>query len=529
MSKRLIWIIVILGLAGLGILFFRSGGVNDSVSRLMARGNAFLEQGDATNATTAYLEVVKTAPNDLYARLNLANAYLLASDAPQVIEQCKQALDLDHNSAAAYYLMGCAYLRASDPAQAVQALQQSEQIDPAVSALHFQLGLAQAQLGHVEEAINEFETISRFDPEHPSVHYQLSLLYRQAGRAEDAAREMQTHQELLARNPNRPTGPAVFERCKYTRPQIAFVLEQPDPKGVPVHFADATASGFSHAGDYRGPIAVLDYNHDGRNSLFVREGEKGFRVLSNERGHFQPLGQLLGAKPGADYKCCLVGDLDNDRFEDVVVLGMQASQVFKFATNGRARDYTASAGLRDLKARSGVLADMDFTGKLDLLTVRPDGGGLAMYQNLGNAYFQEHTGASGLPAAFAGAENVAVEDWNNDDVPGIFVTRANQPPAYFLKQRAGGFVATNLPVGWPSGGVIALGDLDNDLRSDLVLANDRDLRIAYGGTRAETTLSLDGLQAKGILLVDYDNDGWLDIIAWETACASGATWAKESL
>jgi len=38
-----------------------------------------------------------------------------------VIEQCRQALNLDHNSAAAYYLMGCAHLRLNQPEQAVQA------------------------------------------------------------------------------------------------------------------------------------------------------------------------------------------------------------------------------------------------------------------------------------------------------------------------------------------------------------------------------------------------------------------------
>jgi len=56
----------------------------------------------------------------------------------------------------------------------------------------------------------------------------------------------------------------------------------------------ASAAAFGqHAADYRGPMAVLDYNHDGRNSLFVREGDKGFRLLSNQQGRFEPLGELL--------------------------------------------------------------------------------------------------------------------------------------------------------------------------------------------------------------------------------------------
>ena len=276
MSKRLIWIILGLGLVVLAILLLRPTGRSGGFTRLMTRGNGYLEKGDATNAIAAYLQVIKLAPENLDARLNLANACLLAGDCTNVIEQCRQALNLDHNSAAAYYLMGCAHLRLNQPEQAVQALQQSEQIDNVVTAVHFQLGLAQTRLGHLDEAISEFENIVRFEPEHPSVHYQLSQLYQRTGRAEDAAREMQKHQEILAKNPGGLSSPATFERCKYTQPQMAFVLEQPERRGVPVHFTDATATAFSQPSTYHGPMAVLDCNHDGRNSLFVMEGEKAF-------------------------------------------------------------------------------------------------------------------------------------------------------------------------------------------------------------------------------------------------------------
>ena len=514
MSKRLIWILFGLGLVLLAIFLMRPGGGGDRFTRLMTRGNGFLEKGDATNAIAAYSQVVKLTPENLDARLNLANGYLLAGDCQNVIEQCQAALNLDHNSAAAYYLMGCAHMRLNQTEQAVQALQQSKQIDSVVTAVHFQLGLAQARLGHFDEAISEFENIVRFEPEHPSAHYQLSQLYQRAGRAEDAAREMLKHQQILAKNPGGLSSPATFERCKYTQPQMAFVLDQPDRRGVPVRFVDATAAAFGQPSNYHGPMAVLDCNHDGRNSLFVMEGDKGFRVLDNQNGRFEPLGGLLPAKPGVTYRRCLAGDLNNDRFEDVIVLGEQASHAFKFATNGHARDFTAFTGLENVKARDGLVADLDFTGKLDLLAVLPDGSGLRLYQNLGNFYFKDNTAESGLSATLAGVEHVAVEDWNTEDVPGVFVGRAGKPPVFFPKQRAGSFVETNSPADWPAGSVIATGDLNNDLRADLVVAGERDLGIVFGGLNERLSLPLRGLQAKGILLVDYDNDGWLDVIAY---------------
>jgi tetratricopeptide (TPR) repeat protein len=514
MSKRLIWIVLGLALVGLAVFLLRPQANGGDSTRLMTRGNGFLEKGDATNAIATYLQVVKLEPENLDARLNLANACLLADNSSNVIEQCQQALGLDQNSGAAYYLMGCAYLRLNQLEAAVQSFQQSKKIDPAINALDFQLGLAEARLDRPADAIREFEMVAKFDPENPSVHYQLSQLYQRAGRADDAAREMQLHQQVLAKNPGGPSGPATFERCKYTQPRIAFKLEQPDPHGIRVRFVAATATALSQPTNFHGPMAVLDYNHDGRNSLFVREGEAGFRLLDNQNGHFEPMGEMLPGKPDANYQRCLVGDLDNDRFEDVIVLGEQASHAFKFAANGRCREVTSFSGLKNLKARDGLLADLDFTGKLDLLTVLPDGSGLRVYQNLGSFFFKEATANSGLPAMLAGAEQVAVEDWNNADVPGVFVGRNGQPPAFFPKQRAGSFVTTNSPANWPAGSAIAVGDLNNDLRADLVVAGEHELKIIFGGLDEQATIPLNGFKPKRILLADYDNDGWLDVIAY---------------
>jgi tetratricopeptide (TPR) repeat protein len=486
----------------------------DAFTQLMTRGNGFLEAGNATNAFDAYSAAVKLAPTNPDARLNLANACLLADDETNVIAQCRQVLGLDHNNAAAFYLMGCAYLRLNQPEPAVQALQQSERIDPAITALHFQLGLAQARLGQLADAIAQFETVVKFDPENLSAHYQLAQLYQRADRADDATRELKIHQQLLAKHPNAASGPATFERCKYTQPRIAFRLEQPDEHGVAVHFVDATSGAFSQPANFHGPMAVLDYIHDGRNSLFAMDGKTGFRLLNNQGGHFEPIGDILPGKTGAIYQRCLVGDLDNDRFEDVVVLGEQASHAYKFASNGRCREVTALAGFKNLKARDGVLADLDFTGKLDLLTVLPDGSGLRVYQNLGSFYFKDSGTNSGLPATLPGAEHLAVEDWNNADVPGVFVSRKGQPPAFFSKQRAGSFVATNSPADWPAGSVIAVGDLNNDLRADLVVAGDHDLTIIFGGLNERLRLPLNGFKVRGILLTDFDNDGWLDVIIY---------------
>ena len=484
------------------------------LERSMRLGQGFLEKGDATNAIAAYAQAVKLSPESIDARLNLANAYLLKGDNRAVIEQCQQALALDHNDPAGYYLMGCAHLRLNEAELAVQAFQSSQKIEPAVDALSFQLGLAQERMGHLEEAIREFETLAQFQPGHLSVHYQLSRLYQRVGKNTEAAQELAKHQETLAKNPGATRDATAFARCQYTQPRVAFTLAQPDRRGNVVRFVEASAAAFGpEASHYHGPVGVLDYNHDGRNSLFVLEGD-GFRLLDNVGGRFTPLGERHPGTNGGNYRRCLVGDLNNDRFEDVLVLGEQASHAFRFATNGQFREVTSAAGLKNLKARDGLLADLDFTGRLDLLTVLPGGQGLSTYRNLGSFYFQKNTTNSGLPALLPGVERVAVEDWNNEDVAGTLVTRAGQPPLFFSKQRAGEFLQTNLTANWPAGSVVAFGDLNNDLRVDVVLADARELHVLFGGLKDRLDLPLNGLQVKGLLLLDFDNDGWLDVIAF---------------
>ncbi len=518
MAKRFLWIggtLVALVIAA-GVIWLRPHAIttSDRFVRLVTRGNGFLEKGDTARAIATYTEALQLSPESTDVRLNLANAYLRAGQDADVVKICQETLALDHNSGAAYYLMGCALLHQNQAEAAVQALQQSWKIDRSVAALDFQLGLAQASLGQVNDAIRDFEDVIAMVPDHPSAHYQLSRLYRQVGRDEDAAREMQLHQRILAGNPPPATGALALERCKYTEPLAPFVLAQPARNGVAVRFVDATATAFgASAGEYHGPITVVDYDHDGRASLFARESGQGFRLFDNKGGHFAPLGRPL-ASGDAEYRTALTGDLDDDGFDDVVVLGETDSRVFKFYAKGRVRDATRATGLEDLRARDGLLADLDFTGNLDILTVPPDGSGMRVQRNLGNLSFEAGAAASGLPPQLAGIQRIDTEDWNSDGLPGVFLSRAGQPPSFYGKKRAGPFAESPVTNGWPVGSVLAIGDLDNDLQPDAVLLAGGDLVIIPGRGEARSTVSLGGRPVAGLHLVDYDNDGWLDLIAF---------------
>src|SRR5438045_6593623 len=110
----------------------------------------------------------------------------------------------------------------------------------------------------------------------------------------------------------------------------------------------------------------------------------------------------------------LVGDLQNDRFDDVVVLGDKGSHLFKFGTNGLETDVSALSRLSGLSAIDGMLMDLDFSGKLDLIAVTANTNDVRVHRQSGPLLFNDITSASGIPASLQNAQAVMMEDWNGD-------------------------------------------------------------------------------------------------------------------
>ncbi len=505
-------IVLLLGLALLGC---KKAGDADQFTRFTNLGKSQLEQGQGAKAVEFFQQALKLNPSAVEAHLNLANARLLSSQADAAIREAGEALRLDANSAAAHYIAGCGWLRVGDATNALMSLRQSHKIDPAVTALNFQLGLAHERLGQMEDAVREFQTVLEFVPEHPAVHYRLSQLLLRMGRPQEAADELKKHQEILAKKPGQTSDAAVFEKCKHTAAKLPFKLEEPLANGVKVVFTDITKSAVPNAAAYRGPLGVVDLAHDGRNSLFVREAE-GFRLLRNGGGAFTPAETTLSGLPGATYRACLVGDLQNDGTDDAVLLGDQGCQVFKFTTNGVVTDITRAANFGNLTARDGALIDFDYTGKLGLLALQPDGKGPRYLRNLSSTfamYFSEQNVTSGLPATVTGAAHLALEDLNGDELLDVILARENEPPLVFTRQRGGPWAATNLASALPAAAVVITADLNNDSLPDVIAATKERLEIIFGGTPPRASLPLGGFAVSALTTVDYDNDGWLDLVA----------------
>jgi len=494
-----------------------SGNPDAAFATTMATGKTLYERGEPARAIEAFQRGLVMNPANPDARLNLANAYLLNDQPGPAAAEASEALRYEPGNAAALYVLGCALLRQNQHSNAVQALTEAKASDPTENPVSFQLGRAFLGWGRFEDAAVQFQEVLQFETNHPAANYLLSQALLRLGQRDEAQAALAEHQRINAGKVGNADNPALYERSKYTAIRAPFSLEQPERRGVKVTFVEDTARAFAGSGaGLRGPIALLDINRRGANDLFLA-GADGVRVFLNSNGVFSPMAEPLAVAGATNVAQMLVGDLQNDRYEDTLVVTPEGLSVLRFATNGLFTDVTRFSGFPQARAagRAAALADLDFTGKLGVLMADPEGR-LRGFTNLGTGVFRERRPpADGPdPLAVTAVTQITVDDLNNDDLPDVLLTRSNRPPYILLNQRGGGLSATNQPTEWPVARGVATGDFNNDLRTDVVLATDGAVEIRFGGLREPRRLAARGNRIERVRALDYDNDGWLDVVAW---------------
>lgn len=486
-----------------------SAGPSTDFLAVMNMGKSQYEKSDFTAAITSFEKAVQQQPTSIDARLNLANALLAAGQPEKVFPHTAQVLGMDPLSGAAHYLAGCAYLRQGKFEDALKSLQQAKDIDKTVNEVSFQLGVAYEGLRNYDDAIAQWRETIEFGPEHPAAYYRLSQVLIRQGETDEAAALLEKHREVTAGR-TIPSDPSFFEQCLHTQMRVPFVLEQPDERGIEVKFVEVTAEWLPDASSYNGPVGLIDFQRLGQPGLLVIHHDQ-FRLLTFTNGQFQTAGTPVPAKADGGYTKVLVGDLDNDRYEDAIVLGTNSSHVLKLGAEGRITDRTLLTGLNELKAVDGELSDLDFTSKLSLVVALPDGQGVRFHRNLGNVMFRDDTAAIGLPTNAFTVTQVTVADWNKDDLPDVIAV-GESATRVFANQRGGQMSETNVPSLSAASRCVVVQDLNNDFRPDTAKLVGQQLALSYGGLTNVVTLELGG-DFQQLETLDYDNDGWLDLLA----------------
>ena len=259
-------------------------------------------------------------------------------------------------------------------------------------------------------------------------------------------------------------------------------------------FTDAAEEAGVHVDAWSTGCAFGDYNDDGLLDLYVAgyvdfdwddpppAGGAPSRPTAEAAGRKAPAGSMpaTGAAYGSGQDACV--------YYGVTVAcgpkGLDPAHDFLFRNlgDGRFRDVTQGAGLRDAKASYGLSVawvDVDEDGSPDIV-VANDSMPNYLFHNLGDGTFEEvgmlsglGTNGDGLEQAYMG---IAVGDYTRDGSNDFFFTT---------------FAGDNYTLHRSNGN---LDFSDVTLQSGLLAAT-----LPFLGWGAE--------------FFDYDNDGWLDILA----------------
>ena len=319
-------------------------------------------------------------------------------------------------------------------------------------------------------------------------------------------------------------------------------------------------------------VGWIDYDQDGLMDLyFVQSGatdaykpSKPLRSAlyhNNGDGTFTDVTEKAGVGGEGHYgQGVAVGDYDNDGFPDLFVTGYGRAILYHNNGNGTFTDVTAKAGVADEGewSTSAGWVDFDRDGWLDLVVTNyldwspgnnlycgerapgyrsycnPNnyhGQKTKLYRNNHDGTFTDVSDKSGVGVPESKGMGLVLADFNHDGWPDIAIANDTWPNFLFQNNHDGRFTDVSLISGlaasedgrYEAGMGIDAADVDGDGLLDVYITHlDFELNRLYhnngDGSFTDVTYS-SGIGNKAMMLsgvaakfLDYDNDGWPDIV-----------------
>lgn len=319
-------------------------------------------------------------------------------------------------------------------------------------------------------------------------------------------------------------------------------------------------------------VAWIDYNQDGLMDLYFVQSAatsaykpahplRSALYRNNGDGTFTDVTEKAGVGGEGHYgQGVAVGDYDNDGYPDMYVTGYGGAILYHNNGDGTFTDVTAKAGVADAGqwSTSAAWVDYDKDGWLDLIVLNylkwtPEtnlwcgdrkpgyrsycspndyqGERIRIFHNNHDGTFTDVSDKTGIGKPVAKGMGVVTADFNSDGWSDIAVANDTWPNFYFQNNRNGTFSDDSLISGlaasedgrYEAGMGIDADDVDGDGLPDVYITHlDFELNRLYhnngDGTFTDITYS-SGIGDKAMLLsgvaakfMDYDNDGWPDIV-----------------
>jgi hypothetical protein len=323
-------------------------------------------------------------------------------------------------------------------------------------------------------------------------------------------------------------------------------------------------------------VALFDYDNDGRLDIFVVNGaplsdptpkgtvpQKSSPKYWNRLYHQKPDGTFedvteKAGLAGAGYGMGVaVGDYDNDGFEDLYVTAYGGNKLYHNNGDGTFTEVTEKARVAGSGwSTSAAWVDLDSDGRLDLVVLRylqwdfddvwcgerkegrraychPDAFHAIsplVYHNDGNGHFTEVSRQLDLAAPGKGL-GIALADYDRDGHIDMFIANDSMPEFLYHNKGDGTFEDVALSSGVAVDGEghtyagmgVDFADYNNDGLSDLVVTDLASQMYALYRNNGDGTFTYDSYPSGigrmtmahsgwGVRFIDYDNDGWKDLL-----------------
>jgi hypothetical protein len=275
-----------------------------------------------------------------------------------------------------------------------------------------------------------------------------------------------------------------------------------------LRFTDVTDASGIVARGYGMGVAVGDFNNDGCVDLYLTNLGPNQLLRNNCDGTFTDVSKQSGTDdPGWGVSASFL-DYDRDGWLDLFVGNYVA---YSIETN----------------IRCFMLAGGPNYCPPQVYRAQPS----KLYHNNHDGTFSDVTAAAGLATEFGPTLGVSTADFNGDGWIDIYVANDGQPNQLWINQRDGTFKNAGLPSGTAFGGEgkakssmgVDAGDFDNDGDEDLLVTEltgqGSNLYVNDGSAVFEEQSAPAGIRFAtlpftgfGTGWLDFDNDGWLDVL-----------------
>ena len=323
-------------------------------------------------------------------------------------------------------------------------------------------------------------------------------------------------------------------------------------------------------------LAFFDFDHDGWLDIYLTNGNRldtqwpagkaptSHLYKNNRDGTFTDVTEKSGLRRTGWQTGVCVGDYDNDGWDDLFCCFWGHNILFHNNGNGTFTDVTHKSGLYREQGRWGsgcTFLDYDRDGHLDLfvcnyIKLDPDkipsasdmsycqwkgvpimcgprglpGDTNILYRNNGDGTFTDVSEKSGILKPGPRYSITATSyDFDNDGWPDIYIAVDSEPSILFRNNHDGTFTDVAVMAGCAynddgheqAGMGLAVADYDCDGWFDIFKTNFVDDTVnlyhsngdgTYSDVSSSSGVGINRYVAWGCGFIDYDNDGWADIV-----------------